>query len=73
MRAGKPVNESKAQLTYDDLVLKDVQEEDEGVYIIRSSSNSSATEHFILTVRGESPAAAFLKLGGKNDFCDAVN
>ncbi|KAF6733638.1 hypothetical protein FQA47_025086 [Oryzias melastigma] len=51
MRAGKPVNESKAQLTYDDLVLKDVQEEDEGVYIIRSSTNSSATEHFILTVR----------------------
>ncbi|RVE66798.1 hypothetical protein OJAV_G00110860 [Oryzias javanicus] len=51
MREGKPVNESKAQLTFDDLVLKDVQEEDEGVYVIRSSRNSSTAEHFILTVR----------------------
>uniref|UniRef100_A0A3P9JVL2 Uncharacterized protein n=1 Tax=Oryzias latipes TaxID=8090 RepID=A0A3P9JVL2_ORYLA len=51
MQGGKPVNESKVQLKFDDLVLKDVQEEDEGVYIIRSSRNASTDRHFILTVR----------------------
>lgn len=74
MRGGKPVNESKVQLKFDDLVLKDVQEEDEGEYIIRSSRNASTDRHFILTVRGKPPrAAAFFQLWAENEFSKVVN
>ncbi|MED6274906.1 hypothetical protein CHARACLAT_021124 [Characodon lateralis] len=50
--AGRVMNQNKTKLISQGyLVLKDVQEEDEGLYIIRSSSNSSMAKHLILTVR----------------------
>uniref|UniRef100_A0A1A7WQK9 Uncharacterized protein n=1 Tax=Iconisemion striatum TaxID=60296 RepID=A0A1A7WQK9_9TELE len=50
LRAGTLVNQSKAELnSLGDLVLKDVQEEDEGVYIIRDNKNSS--RQLVLMVR----------------------
>ncbi|KAM6899532.1 uncharacterized protein FYW49_017607 [Xenentodon cancila] len=50
MQAGRVVNGSKAQLKFPGfLVLMDVQEEDEGVYVVRR--NSSVVKRVILTVR----------------------
>uniref|UniRef100_A0A1A8CDC8 Uncharacterized protein n=2 Tax=Nothobranchius TaxID=28779 RepID=A0A1A8CDC8_NOTKA len=50
LRAGSLVNQSKAELnSLGDLVLKDVQEEDEGVYVIRDNRNSS--RQLVLVVR----------------------
>lgn len=36
------------------LVLEDVQEEDEGVYVIKNRKNPNAVNQVVLTVRGES-------------------
>lgn len=39
------------------LVLEDVQENDEGVYIVKNTSNPSAAQHLILLVRGKMSSA----------------
>lgn len=62
LRAGRLTNRAKADLNaLGDLVLKDVQEEDEGLYVIRDGRNSS--RQLVLTVRGGCPAS-----GGKTRF-----
>ncbi|KAM4550776.1 uncharacterized protein V3H82_019858 [Fundulus diaphanus] len=49
---GRVVNQNKTELnSLGHLVLKDVQEEDEGLYVIRSRRNSSMVRHLHLTVR----------------------
>lgn len=51
LRAGVLSNPAKADLNaLGDLVLKDVQEEDEGLYAIRDGKNAS--KQLVLTVRG---------------------
>lgn len=39
------------------LILEDVQEKDEGLYIIRNTSNPSAVKHLLLIVKGKMSAA----------------
>ncbi|XP_038158781.1 uncharacterized protein LOC119795033 [Cyprinodon tularosa] len=52
LRAGRVMNQNKSEVnSLGHVVLKDVQEEDEGLYIITSSRNSSMVKHFTLTVR----------------------
>ncbi|KAM4725888.1 uncharacterized protein FYW61_013931 [Anableps anableps] len=52
LQAGRLTNQNKTELnSLGHLVLKDVQEEDEGLYVIRSSRNSSITKRLILSVR----------------------
>ncbi|XP_072225935.1 uncharacterized protein [Leuresthes tenuis] len=52
VQAGQVVKTSKAQLnSVGHLVLKDVQEEDEGLYVIRNTNDSNMVNHLVLTVR----------------------
>uniref|UniRef100_A0A3B4ZTY7 Uncharacterized protein n=1 Tax=Stegastes partitus TaxID=144197 RepID=A0A3B4ZTY7_9TELE len=52
MKAGQVMNRTKTHLNaLGHLVLQDVQEEDEGVYIIRNTNNSDSVKHLILLVR----------------------
>uniref|UniRef100_A0A3B3XMU9 Uncharacterized protein n=1 Tax=Poecilia mexicana TaxID=48701 RepID=A0A3B3XMU9_9TELE len=52
LQAGRVTNPNKTELNaLGHLVLKDVQEEDEGLYIIRSSRNVSISKNLVLSVR----------------------
>lgn len=62
MRAGK-VNNTRCHVnSLGHLVVEDVQEEDEGVYIIKNSNNPNAVKRLILIVRGKLAAALFFQL-----------
>lgn len=68
LRAGRVMNQNKSEVnSLGHVVLKDVQEEDEGLYIITSSRNSSMVKHFTLIVRGRLPA----ERGGCRRFCSS--
>ncbi|CAG13648.1 unnamed protein product [Tetraodon nigroviridis] len=57
LRAGQVVSSHGLINSLGHLVLEDVQESDEGVYIVKNTSNPSAAQHIILLVRGKmSPA-----------------
>lgn len=57
LRAGQVVSSRGSINSLGHLVLEDVQEGDEGVYIVKDTSNPSAAHHLVLLVRGEmSPA-----------------
>lgn len=47
-------------------MLEDVQESDEGEYIVRNTSNPRAVQHLILLVRGKTSPAL---VGAKPHFC----
>ncbi|KAM9737631.1 uncharacterized protein ACNS7B_013274 [Menidia menidia] len=52
MQAGQVLNQSKAELNpLGHLVLMNVQEEDEGMYVIRNTRNPNTVNHLILIVR----------------------
>ncbi|XP_059205609.1 uncharacterized protein LOC131984705 [Centropristis striata] len=51
LRAGKVVNPKGHLNSLGHLVMEDVQEEDEGMFIIKNTNNTSATKHLILIVR----------------------
>ncbi|XP_020502267.1 uncharacterized protein [Labrus bergylta] len=51
MREGKVVNPRCRINSLGHLVLEDVKEEDEGVYVIKTSNNSNTAKHLILIVR----------------------
>lgn len=53
LREGQVVNPRALINSLGHLVLEDVQEEDEGLYIIKNISNPSTAKHLILTVRGK--------------------
>lgn len=51
LQAGQVVNPRGSLNTLGHLVLEDVQEEDEGMYIIKNTNNTNAEKHLILVVR----------------------
>ncbi|KAM7384738.1 hypothetical protein PAMA_011883 [Pampus argenteus] len=51
LQAGRVVHPRSSLNSLGHLVLEDVQEEDEGVYVIRNASNPNAEKHLILIVR----------------------
>nr|XP_040045383.1 uncharacterized protein LOC120826868 isoform X1 [Gasterosteus aculeatus aculeatus] len=51
MRAGRVVNPRGSINSLDHLLLEDVQEEDEGVYVIKNTNHPDAVKHLILIVR----------------------
>lgn len=53
LREGQVVDSRAAITTPGHLVLEDVQKEDEGVYVIRNSSNPGAAKQLVLHVKGE--------------------
>lgn len=69
MRAGQVLNPRGHLNLLGHLVLEDVQEEDEGVYVIKNSNNSNAAKQLILIVRGKLRAALFSR-GGEE--CEKV-
>lgn len=59
LQAGRVTNQNKTELnSLGHLVLKDVQEEDEGLYIIRSGRNVSISKNLVLIVRGKNRNSA---------------
>uniref|UniRef100_A0A3B3YWN7 Uncharacterized protein n=1 Tax=Poecilia mexicana TaxID=48701 RepID=A0A3B3YWN7_9TELE len=60
LQAGRVTNPNKTELNaLGHLVLKDVQEEDEGLYIIRSSRNVSISKNLVLSVREPPPVLLY--------------
>eukprot|EP00064_Thunnus_orientalis_P011525 superscaffoldBa00001671_g11556 len=51
LQAGQVVNPRGSLNTLGHLVLEDVQEEDEGMYIIKNTNNTNVEKHLILVVR----------------------
>lgn len=64
LRAGQVVNPRGRLNSMGHLVLEDVQEEDEGKYIIKNSNNPNTAKHLSLIVRGKQSAAR-LSRGGE--------
>ena len=64
LRAGLVANPRGRLNSLGHLVLEDVQEEDEGEYIIKNSNNPNTAKHLILIVRGKQSAAR-LSRGGE--------
>lgn len=58
LRAGK-VNPRGRINSLGHLVLEDVQEEDEGVYVTKNTNNPNTVTHLILIVRGKLSAALY--------------
>lgn len=65
LREGRVVNPRGLINSLGHLVLEDVQEEDEGLYVIKNTSNPSTAKHIILNVRGKM-SAALLSRGGES-------
>lgn len=63
LRAGEVVNPRGRLNSLGHLVLEDVQEEDEGVYITKNSNNPNAVKRLILIVRGTTSAGRDPGLG----------
>lgn len=57
LRGGEVVDPRGTINSLGHLVLEDVQEKDEGLYIIRNTSNPSAVKHLLLIVKGKMSAA----------------
>lgn len=55
LRAGTVVNPRGRINSLGHLVLEDVQEEDEGLYVVRNASDPGAAQRLLLIVRGEGP------------------
>lgn len=55
LRAGTVVNPRGRINSLGHLVLEDVQEEDEGLYVIRNASDPGTAQRLLLIVRGERP------------------
>lgn len=53
LQAGQVVSSRGSINSLGHLVLEDVQESDEGMYIVRNTSNPRAVQHLILLVRGK--------------------
>lgn len=53
LRAGKVMNPGSYINTLGHLVLEDVQEKDEGLYVIKNTNSSNVLKHLILIVRGK--------------------
>lgn len=63
LRAGQVVNSRGSINSLGYLVLEDVQENDEGEYIVKNTSNPIAAECVILLVRGKlTPVFSFMQL-----------
>lgn len=52
LQEGKVVNPRGRLNSLGHLVLEDVQEEDEGLYVVKNTNNANAAKHLVLIVRG---------------------